>query len=688
MTRRRAAALVAAALVAGRARAEEPRSGGDRSAASSAPATDAEDVEVHGVRGSKAAKTTLRGDEIRQVPGAFGDAFRAMETLPGVTPMLSGLPYFFVRGSPPGNNGFYLDGVRVPLLYHVGLGPSVIHPGLVDHVDFYPGGYPARYGRFVGGIVAGQTRRPAEAMHGEGNVRLFDAGALVESPIANGRGSVLASGRYSYTAAIISLVAPRTKLDYWDYQGRATYDLGRDDTIGAFAFGSYDFLGSVEDGETKTTFATQFHRVDLRWDHRLPNRGTMRVATTLGVDSTATEDLAGVRDRMVSTRLYVEQPATEDVLVRGGLDATLDHYDLVPGNDAAQDSLFPPRDDLVVGAHLDAVIRAAPRWEVTPGIRADLFESARRFAPTPPGVRRVPTNGAVPAVDPRLLSRLNLTRRVTLVSTFGVTHQPPAFFIPVPGLQIGRLAQGLQTGVQASQGVEVTLPAGFTATPTVFYNHMLGLTDFATSCGEINDDDSSSCIDRRVRGRSVGFELLVRRSLTAKLTGWVSYTLSRSTRATAVNINGARGTYAEIPSDFDRTHVLNVIGAYDLGRAWRAGARFYFYTGRPYSDRILDVPVPPYNANRMPAFHRFDARLEKRWPLGRAGHVSLVFEWLNVTLEKEVTSVKCQPTAEGTRTDLRGVQQGRTIPREAYDRCTFEAIGPITIPSIGVEGAL
>ena len=60
------------------------------------------------------------------MPGAFGDAFRAVDALPGVTPIISGLPFFFVRGSPPGNVGTYIDGVRVPLLFHLGAGPSVV----------------------------------------------------------------------------------------------------------------------------------------------------------------------------------------------------------------------------------------------------------------------------------------------------------------------------------------------------------------------------------------------------------------------------------------------------------------------------------------------------------------------------------------------------------------------------------
>ena len=68
---------------------------------------------------------TITRAEVRLLPGAFGDPFRAIDVLPGVTPLASGLPYFFVRGAPPGNVGYLLDGIRVPLLYHIGLGPSL-----------------------------------------------------------------------------------------------------------------------------------------------------------------------------------------------------------------------------------------------------------------------------------------------------------------------------------------------------------------------------------------------------------------------------------------------------------------------------------------------------------------------------------------------------------------------------------
>jgi len=53
------------------------------------------------------------------------------------------LPYCYVRGAPPSSVGYFVDGVRIPYLYHFALGPSVLNPALVEQIELYPGGYPA-----------------------------------------------------------------------------------------------------------------------------------------------------------------------------------------------------------------------------------------------------------------------------------------------------------------------------------------------------------------------------------------------------------------------------------------------------------------------------------------------------------------------------------------------------------------
>ena len=120
------------------------------------------------------AEHSFKRRDIERMPGAFGDALRAVEVLPGITPFVSGLPHFVVRGAMPSATGYFIDGIRVPLLYHLGVGPSVISASLVQSVDFFPGPYPAQYGRQVGcsliGVVGrngGYTARVATACGGE-----------------------------------------------------------------------------------------------------------------------------------------------------------------------------------------------------------------------------------------------------------------------------------------------------------------------------------------------------------------------------------------------------------------------------------------------------------------------------------------------------------------------------------------
>ncbi|HEY8089351.1 MAG TPA: TonB family protein, partial [Polyangiaceae bacterium] len=277
------------------------------------------DVEIRGVR-NEVGQTQLGGAEVRQMPGAFGDAFRAIEALPGVTPIVSGLPFFFVRGAPPGNVGYFLDGVRIPLLFHLALGPSVVHPGLIDRVDFYPGGYPSRYGRFAGGILDGETLAPASRLHAEGNIRLFDTGALAEAPLLDDRLTVLVAGRYSYTAALVQLFAPNTRVSYWDYQARAEYRLTRKDKVSVFWFGSFDEIDNRDqttvysNGEVTNegvgpfypVYKTEFHRLDLRYDHDTPH-GHIRTAATLGIEdsiaASSVNDQTGVVASNVGVRV-------------------------------------------------------------------------------------------------------------------------------------------------------------------------------------------------------------------------------------------------------------------------------------------------------------------------------------------------------------------------------------------------
>jgi hypothetical protein len=593
------------------------------------------DVLVTGVKDPPSVSSLGRA-EVRRLPGAFGDPFRAIEILPGVTPIVSGLPFFYVRGAPPGNVGYFLDGVRVPYLFHAAAGPSVVHPALVERVDLYSGGYPARFGRYAGAVVAAEASAPRSDWHGEGSIRLVDAGALVEGGFADGRGTALVAGRYSYTAALFSLISPEITLDYRDFQARTSYDLSDRDRLSLFAFGSYDYLSSTTNDIETVLFGSEFYRIDGRYDAFFPGGGKLRAAATWGFDQTRVADGRNTRDVLGGTRLELTKPLSDEITLRGGFDLQIDNYtaderpyaDPEDPDTLAYNALFPPRADTAAGAWTDVVWKLAPNLELTPGVRLDTFYSN--------GEKAV-------SADPRLAVVVAVSERVRLLHSFGMAHQPPSFIVPIPGLAVANLSGGLQRSVQASAGVEVELPWSTTATVTVFDSVFLDMTD---TIGVRPPGDDDAQIPRSL-GNAKGVEIYLRRPLSKRLGGFLSYTLSRSTRS----IDGYT-----FPAAFDRTHVLHSAVGYDLGRGWQAGTRFSIYSGPP---RLI-VPsgqpetFRPSAPPRDPVFYRVDFRLEKRWRIRRTGWVSFVMEMLNATLNTE--------TIQGNE------------------------IGPVTIPSLGVEG--
>jgi hypothetical protein len=243
----------------------------------------------------------------------------------------------------------------------------------------------------------------------------------------------------------------------------------------------------------------------------------------------------------------------------------------------------------------------------------------------------------------------------------------------------------LQRAAQLSQGVEVALPADLTLTTTGFFSQWWGLTDLSASCYQSLPGFSPPsmmgtrgppfvCPDNDpVRGHAYGLEVLLRRSFSKRLSGWLSYTLSRTVQRSRFVTPKGTIDVETVPSEFDRTHALNAVLGYDLGRRWRVGSRFVFYTGAPYSNLDGSIPIPPYRAYRNPAFYRLDFRIEKRWRLGKDGSIAVVLEGQNVTLQTEKTNLGQECQGEINR------------EMEETNTCEPSEIGPLTIPSIGVE---
>lgn len=632
--------------------------------------------------------------EVRQMPGAFGDPFRAIEALPGVTPMVSGLPYFFIRGAPPGNVGYFFDQIPVPLLFHAALGPGVIHPAFIQSVNLYSGAYPAHYGRFAGGIVEGQAANPEYRMRGEATLRIVDAGAFLEVPFNEGRGSLMLGGRYSYTGLIVSLLAPEVNLGYWDYQAKGTTALSNGDELSLFAFGSHDFVQAADDkGNTVNVIDLTFHRAQAKYRHYVNQKNVLDLSiqggldrTGLGGDDADEEPPADVRGRLLGARLDFISRLSSTLTLRAGIDTlwtrsnielntddddddddgpgistpTLSPRDFyeqaqspVPGfpsdvlgplrdaqdleSEQTLDAQLFSRDDVVSGGWLGVTWNPTRNVTITPGLRFDAYNNGGEWTTS---------------VDPRLTARFDLTPDWAMIHTLGVAHQPPSLPIPVPGFTPSASA-GLQRAVQSSAGTELKLPEKLFASLTAFQNLTLNSTDVLSTASTSVATPETNTFSERTTAHAYGFEFYLRRSLAERIGGFISYTWSRSWRSV---------DYANAASGFDRRHVLNFALAFDLGANWRLGSRLVTYSGVPAQVAYVSaLKSPP----RAPWYYRVDWRLEKRWLLGDNGAwLAAIAEVVNTTLNRETVTASCY----------------------AYG-CENTTIGPVTIPSLGLEAS-
>lgn len=593
---------------------------------------DAVEVAVEGERPPGAVSFTR--SEGRQIPGALGDPLRAVESMPGVTPTVSGLPLYYVRGAPPGNIGTYIDEVRIPLLYHAFLGPSVVHPELMERVTLYPGPYPASFGGHAGGVIAADLRTPRDRFGYRAEIGIFDTGGYVETPFGGGRGNLFAGGRYSYLGALVSSFTS-SELVFWNYQSLIEYDLGAKDTFSVLALGAFDYL----EGQADDFFGTEFHRIDLRHRHDFSADTNVRLGVTLGVDRTHWTE-GSLVDHLVAGRLRLEHRIAPELSWRSGFNFSIDSFDLELDSRSTEFAelreLFRSRGDSSYGAHTELVWHPN-RWvTVTPGVRVDLFSSG---------------DESEVGVDPRLSARLRIDENVETVHGVGISHQPPNYIPNVPGARVAGLDGGLQKAVHTSSGVEARLPFDLFGVASVFQNAIFDVTDpfSSTQSFSLNAEEAR----RRPLARTYGLELSLRRPLTQRFGALMSYTLSRSTR-----------TFDEFTSvaGSDRTHVLNLAGMYTLGPNWRAGVRSVFYSGVPGR---LEGRYRLFDRGRSRPFFRGDLRLERQFRFGGDSYLSVVAELLNATFSSEVLRRVCIPGDEGT--------------------CNDEVLPPIFLPNLKVE---
>lgn len=638
-------------------------------------------------------RRTLSRAEIQKIPGTFGDPIRVVQNFPGVARAPFGLGQLIVRGANPNQTLTFFDGVEIPLLFHLAGGPSIVNGEFLDRVDFFPGGFGARYGRAVGGVVDVSSRRgAADTWHGVAKVDLLDASLFVEVPLGKDV-SVAVSARRSYIDALLPLVLPKDPQGgsllilpaYWDYQVRL--DVGGkkgekladgQSSYSLFAFGSDDTLKVIATGggrnvdvsvETQTTF----HRLIGTWNYKGGNT-SFKLTPYAGIDLAkvdfgiaklnADNFIAGLRaDLGVEVNSFFTVRAGADIF-----NETLVGKAELPLIGGVQYVSFPGADPKVGTQQIATLINTFDGAVYT---EADF--SIGTFTATP-GVRlsHAVIHGQVrDAVDPRLWARWQILDTTSLKGSIGLYTQPPAGETMEPP-PFGTPSLKHERAFQSSLGVAHRFTDYINVDLTGFYNRRYD--NIVTPGTTTVNDDGSVTTTRQANlglGRAYGLEVMLRHEVSKNFFGWIAYTFNRSEDRRA----GSGRDYVQ--STFDQTHILTAVGSYKLPFGFEIGARFRFVTGRPKTALVHTFDIyqadsnsysgqfGPTNATRIKDFHQLDIRLDKNF----------VFQAWTLAIYLDVQNVYNQPNVEATFTDYR--------QRQEYD-----VPGIPILPVLGIKASL
>ena len=615
--------------LAPRAESQAPRAYLHRALASDLSAT---------VAGEKAqdapTRRTLTHDELVNVPGAFNDPVRVVQNLPGIAraPFLSGA--LLVRGTPPADTGTYLDGLRIPILFHFLGGPSVINEQLIDRIDFYPGGYGAYYGRnLTSALDVGTRKGDANALHGSASLDLIEAVGALEGPVSKDT-QVEIAARRSHVDLFLPLFIPNdpnrgttvvTPI-YWDYQARADHRLAGGDALSLLVFGSDDKLTIIQKGGKRTlplSLDTHigFHRALLAFRHAVSDVLEVTVQPAVGwqVQSFSVDGIgqgafsqpqsANVTDVTAALRAQVAFRPSAWLELRAGSDSQLDRAsygaDLQSslnlrnlGTPITQETVISRVQPFVqLGEYLEAELKG-DRLRVTLGLRSDQvhWRSHQRVS-----------------VDPRVWARYQLTGATALKAYTGLYHQPPT---PLQlDNDLGNPGLGLEAAAQFGAGVEHRFSDVWNVSAEAFYNRRWDLVQRVDPYTQDGTILNPRYLNAGI-GRSYGLELLVRREITARLYGWISYTLSKS------EVRRVPGEVWRAFS-FDQPHILTVVVGYRPNPGWELSSRFRLVSGNPIAPvagATFDADTGSYLADygrfgdaRSPLFAQLDARAQKTW---------------------------------------------------------------------------
>jgi len=580
----------------------------------------------------------LNIQETKNIPVLLGerDVIKTIQLLPGIKSAGAGSGGFYVRGGAADQNLILLDEAPVYNASHLLGFFSTFNSDAIKNVNVYKGDMPAQYGGRLSSVLDIKMNDGNNQKFGvSGGVGLIAARLNVEGPIQKDKSSFLISARRTYADAFLKFssdtTAQRSQLYFYDFNAKANYILGDHDRLYLSGYFGKDVLAAdqiagINWGNTTGT---------LRWNHVFNNQlfsNTSLIFSNYDYKINIKQDISDftifsqIRDWNLKEDMQWFPNDNNTIsfgfneifhtIKPGEISAT--------GNSGILSQKLENRYSLEQSAYISNTQKITSKLNITYGLRFSAFSILGDG-----NFYDLDANGAIIGTqhytsgqvvktyfnpEPRAAAAYLLNENSSVKASYARNVQnlhlisnsnagsPTDKWVASTNIIKPELADQFSVGYYKDlkdHQYEFTIEA--------YYKNLQNQVDYRNGANVFTNQPIETQL-LYGKGRAYGVELLFKKK-AGRLTGWVSYTLSKSERKIDGINNGEWYNARQ-----DRTHDIAIVAMYKASEKWTLSANFVYYTGDavtfPNGKYLVDGTTYYYyterNADRMPAYNRLD----------------------------------------------------------------------------------
>jgi len=591
---------------------------------------------------------------IKKMPAVMGevDVLKSLLQLPGVTNAQEGASGFNVRGGSVDGNLVLLDEAVVYNTSHLFGFFSVFNSDVIKDLKLYKGGIPANFGGRASSVLdIYQKEGNKKEYHVNGGIGLISSRLLVEGPIVKEKSSFVVAGRGTYAHLFLKLADEPNSAYFYDLNAKLNYKFNDKNNLfisGYLGNDVFDMNKSLVNNYGNILFNARWNHVfsdklfsnmsaiysdynyglkirfaGIDWKSDIKNYNfkydfkhylSNSLALNYGVNSiyyqfnpgtiNPFDESSGVipdqiaRKNALENALYisVEQKLTDKLSVSYGL-----RFSNFQRLGKEEISTYENNEAVIFNPEFQIYEEAVPTGTISYGANKSIV-SFNNFEPRFAIVYALDDSKSVKLSYNRMSQYIHLISNTASATPLDIWAPSDKFLKPEISDQI---ALGyLQNFGDDNYSLEVE----------TFYKTIKNKADYIDGAELV----AHKAIERVLlngKARSYGLELMARKN-AGRLTGWLSYTLSRAEQQTPgrnanePGINNGKWYRA----NYDKLHNLSVTTAFQLNKKWSLGGTFTFQSGKAATFpngkyEYQGVTVANYgtrNANSLASYHHMD----------------------------------------------------------------------------------